>query len=432
LVIQIRSLSLQKEQMQKRMYILIVVGLAIVVLYAIPVPQKDFTKLFKGAKSINNSLLSFREMPTKSIQLNDSKWEYLVLDRDAPTILFLHGMGGGYDIWWQQIESLKSDYKIISITLPPVESMDEAANGLLAILDAEQVEKTVVVGSSMGGYIAQYLLTHHPSRISKIILGNTFPPNKELAEKNKTISRLVPYLPAWLIMKKFRKNLSEKVIPNCENSPLVEAYLMEQYYGKMSKKQFIGRMNVVFDPFYPDLSEIQRMIPKLIIESDNDPLVPIGLREKLKRLFPEASVYTFTNEAGHFTYLNRPDEYTRVIRAFLNDTNDAQVQSLIQNYFVGRRTADIDLLKKTFHPSARLMTTDTSLTLITRRQYLDVVQKRGKVSCETTLKSLEIDNKRAFAKTKFDYGDRVYEDYLTLIKIKEKWWIMNKTFERTK
>ena len=48
-------------------------------------------------------------------------------------------------------------------------------------------------------------------------------------------------------MKTFRNNVSEKVVPTSENSNLVEAYLHEQYSGIMSKKQFIGRFDIVLD-----------------------------------------------------------------------------------------------------------------------------------------------------------------------------------------
>ncbi len=113
-------------------------------------------------------------------------------------------------------------------------------------------------------------------------------------------------------------------------------------------------------------------------------------------------------------------------------TKNLAIEQVINNYFQGRKTADIELLKTTFHSDARLLTMDTALVLITREAYLDVVKKKGAVSCQTKLLYYTVDGKRAFAKTKFDYGDRIYEDYLVLVNINEKWWIVNKTFERIK
>jgi pimeloyl-ACP methyl ester carboxylesterase len=225
-------------------------------------------------------------------------------------------MGGAYDIWWQQIEALKGDYRIISTTLPTVNSLEKATNGLLKILEQEGVEKVTVIGTSMGGYLAQYFLQQHPDKLDKLVLGNTFPPNHILKAENEGLRKWVPFIPEWVIMRGFRKNASEKVVPSSENSPLVEAYLHEQYSGYMRKKQFIGRMDVVLDYYEPKLSSTHTSIPTLIIDSDNDPLIKPELQQELKELYPGATVFTFEG-TGHFTYLNRPIQYVNVLKGFL-------------------------------------------------------------------------------------------------------------------
>lgn len=118
-----------------------------------------------------------------------------------------------------------------------------------------------------------------------------------------------------MVMRAFRKNISEVVVPTSEGSPLVEAYLHEQYAGMMSKGQFIGRMDVVLDYFEPDLSDPHRQIPKLIIESDNDPLILPELQQGLKILYPEAGTYTLAGK-GYFPYLHAPKAYTWVLTNF--------------------------------------------------------------------------------------------------------------------
>jgi pimeloyl-ACP methyl ester carboxylesterase len=116
-------------------------------------------------------------------------------------------------------------------------------------------------------------------------------------------------------MSNFRSNVQEKVLPASNNSKLVEAYLMEQYYGHMSKKEFIGRFDIVLEKLDLKKSLASDTIPKLIIESDNDPLVPPILREKMKMQYPEAEVVTFQS-TGHFTYLNEPEMYLQHLRSF--------------------------------------------------------------------------------------------------------------------
>lgn len=394
-------------------------------------PQKNFAELYSGSEDIVQSLENFNTQPSKTIEVDGVSWHYIVRGKNnEQTLLFLHGMGGAYDIWWQQINALENDFKIISLTLPTVNSLKETFNGINAILAAEQVDKLSIIGSSMGGYIAQNFLNESPERLDKLVMGNTFPPNKIFAEQNGGIRKVLPFLPEWLIMRIFRSSLSTKVTPFSEDSPLVEAYLLEQYYGAMSKKQFIGRLDVVLDKLeISDRSEVNIQVPKLIIEADNDPLISPELRTKLKALYPEAAVYTFKNK-GHFEYLNAAEEYTEVLRDFLGNPDLKLIQQTIHNYFEGRKTANIKRLASAFHSSATLVnaTDTTALVNISLADYFSHVKQQGATTCETNILSTEIDGKKATVRTSFDYGDKKYEDRLSLIKENNHWLIVNKTF----
>lgn len=264
-------------------------------------------------------------------------------------------------------------------------------------------------------------------------MGNTFPPNDLLKEKYSSIRKVVPLLPEWFIMKQFRDDLSTRVTPFSENSPLVYAYLAEQYHGEMSKSQFVGRIEVVLGEFERDYSVSQKNIPKLIIESDNDPLIPPDLQKELRTIYPNAQVFTFKDK-GHFPYLNEAGKYTDVLHSFLMDETEKAIQSTIQNYFDGRKEGDLALLKKAFHPNAKLKTTTTtgeSLTILLK-DYFVAVQKDGPVNCTTQLLSLTYEDTVATATTSFDYGDKTYVDTLSISNIDGLWQIVNKAFSKIK
>ncbi len=80
--------------------ILIVVLIA---LYLWPVSSPSFEELYSDVDmSVANSLTAFRVIhPTKIIDVNNEAWEYVVMGEGEDTIIFLHGMTGAYDIWWQ-------------------------------------------------------------------------------------------------------------------------------------------------------------------------------------------------------------------------------------------------------------------------------------------------------------------------------------------
>lgn len=301
--------------MKKIYFILLLISLLIFIFYCYPTPRHSINELYTGSDKAKIAALdSLRTVPLKSISINGQEWNYLTIGNGSENILFLHGMAGSYDIWWQQIQALKNNYKVISITYPPINTLKGLGEAVIRILDAEHIERTHVIGSSLGGYVAQYLKTTYPNRFKKAIFGNTFPPNDIYKEKNSITATLARFLPEWLVMYAFRSTLKEKVLPASENSPLAEAYLLEQSYGGMSKQQFLARYQCVVDTFTPGLSVISSK-DILIIESDNDPLVFPELRQRMKEIYPAAEVFTFHGK-GHFPYLNETIQYDSLMRAF--------------------------------------------------------------------------------------------------------------------
>ena len=287
-------------------------------IYFWPVPRQEFTQVYSLAPADQvESLQAFRSNnPPASLEVDGLKWEYLSTGSGPQTIVFLHGMTGSYDIWWQQIETLKVNYRVITVTYPAAASLAKMENGLLAILAQEGVDKFNVVGTSLGGYFAQYLVSRNPDRIEKAVLANTFPPNDLIKEKNGAIGSLIPYLPEWLVIKVLRGSFASSIYPASGNDEMTLAFLNEISAGRMHKAQVAARYACIVEKFAPPTDTA---IPLLIIEASNDPLVEASLREQLKTTYPAAQVVTADN--GHFPYISTPDFYTQTLEDFFSGSN---------------------------------------------------------------------------------------------------------------
>lgn len=295
--------------------LILILATVIVVLYLIPAPKTKFSKLFAGNIPLAHKLYNFRTRPLSSVTVDGIRWEYYSGGMGNQTLLFIHGMEGTYDIWWNQILELEKDFKIITFTLPKkIASLEKASGGIRVILENENIEKTIIVGTSMGGYIAQYLVKIMPERIEKAVFANTFPPNRLISKKNKTKRKYLPLLPEIIIWGFVQKELKQRLLPAGNNNQILAGVMRGLSFHK---KQFINRYDIVVD-WFEVTSETPTMkaIPKLILESDNDPLIPILLRAKLRDTYPEARVHTFHMQ-GHFPYLNAMKEYNEVLRDFL-------------------------------------------------------------------------------------------------------------------
>ena len=306
--------------MKKTLIVLGILIAGLFIFYLTASKKQSFFDVYGKNDAISKSLKEFRKLPLQKITVDSVEWTYLKTGKGEETILFLHGMGGAYDIWWQQINYFKNKYKIISVTYPPVDNLEQMANAVIEILDNERIGKVNVAGSSLGGYFTQYLVSMYPERVEKAVFGNTFPPNDLIKKENAGKESLFKTAPEWLVMWFLRKGLSKGILPAANNSEVLKAYMYEQYSGKMSKKQFIARYYCVVEKFMPEETEY---IPKMIIESDNDPLVNKELRENLKKLYPEAKVVTMHN-VGHFPYVNAPDKYNKILETFFNENKEKE------------------------------------------------------------------------------------------------------------
>lgn len=239
-------------------------------------------------------------------------WDYVDLG-NGPVTLFLHGMAGGYDIWFQQLLALSTHKRVLAVTYPPISSLAPLTSQLMRLLDSVGVERVSVVGSSLGGYVAQYLVANHPDRIERAVFANTFPPNEQIARDHSEAFEAARAMSDADLMSRLRENADQTIVPAAGGSPLVRAYLRDQSNGRMSKDQFITRYACVLDSFEAPGSTAK---PLMLIEATNDPLVSAELRRLLIETYPGTEMVSL-DDVGHFPYLNDAENYNVLLEEFL-------------------------------------------------------------------------------------------------------------------
>ena len=99
-------------------------------------------------------------------------------DPHRPAIVFLHGVGTGGWMWWQQLPAF-ADHHCLTIDLPghgqsrsiAWSSLADTAGRVAAIIRARTRTGTAhVVGLSLGGHVALALLEHHPEVVERAVI----------------------------------------------------------------------------------------------------------------------------------------------------------------------------------------------------------------------------------------------------------------------
>jgi 3-oxoadipate enol-lactonase len=99
-------------------------------------------------------------------------------------VLLIHGLGYNRHGWGPAPDLLARDFRVLlfdnrgvgeSDVPPGPYSTREMADDALAVLDAAGVDRAHVVGTSLGGMIAQELVLAHPERVDRLVLACTTP-----------------------------------------------------------------------------------------------------------------------------------------------------------------------------------------------------------------------------------------------------------------
>jgi len=106
-------------------------------------------------------------------------------DPALPTVVFSHGAQHDHSVWILQSRYLAHHgYGVLALDLPghgrcegpPLESVEDIADWIVAVLDAAGAKQASLVGHSMGSLIALECAARHPARISKIaLLASAYP-----------------------------------------------------------------------------------------------------------------------------------------------------------------------------------------------------------------------------------------------------------------
>jgi pimeloyl-ACP methyl ester carboxylesterase len=127
--------------------------------------------------------------------------------RDGHPILFLHGMRVTRRMWQPQMERLANEYRVIAMDLPghgalkavPFQ-MDSALREIARVIDLEAGGRALVVGLSLGGYVAMEFAARHPEKVAGLVVASaTVEPRGWHAVPYQFAALLMAKLPAtWL------------------------------------------------------------------------------------------------------------------------------------------------------------------------------------------------------------------------------------------
>jgi len=222
-------------------------------------------------------------------------------------VLWLPGAQGTAESWCRQLLAYGDRRTMVAIHYPADDAAPVLAEGVVAVANALGLERFDLVGSSLGGYLAQWVAVRHPQRLNRVVLGNTFfdptptqSPEKLAALEGHSAAEIhaealgrLQALPEGEF-----KALQLELVGRCQAPELLRARMLA-----------VQRATPLPPLGLPDAQ-------LLIVECDNDPLIPPPMRAALRAAYPGAQSVVIEG-GGHYPFLLRAEAYERAVAGFL-------------------------------------------------------------------------------------------------------------------
>lgn len=238
-----------------------------------------------------------------------------------PLVTLTHGAGLGHRMFDAQVAALVSAYRVLTWDLAGYDrsqpmgrnfSIRSCADDLLALVEAAGYQQAVVVGESLGSYIAQEYVYRTPERALALVSIGATGITQVHARPDRFALRLLPRLIRWLPYRfvRFATGLGAGVTREAQQY----AY---HALTRIRQRDFARMMNAIPHGLHPDPT-YQVPVPTLLTHGERDTFIRIpAYAPGWAATIPTVRVVGLP-DAGHNANMDNPDAFNRALLDFLH------------------------------------------------------------------------------------------------------------------
>ena len=259
------------------------------------------------------------------IHVNGTTLCYDDVGKGSIPILFIHGFPFDKSSWQPQLEFLSKTHRVLAYDIrgfgKSTEGTEKAsirlyADDLVKLMDALQIQKAVVCGLSMGGYILLNAVSRYPERFEAIILSDTQCIADSAEGKEKRYKTITQIEEGGLtdFTEGFMKNIF------CKESLETKKVAVEKIKSivlSTSPATVTGALRALAERDETCSMLDQVSVATLILCGKEDVVTPPAQSERMHAEIKNSTL-RILEKAGHLSNMEQPDEFNRSIIHFLS------------------------------------------------------------------------------------------------------------------
>ena len=279
----------------------------------------------------------------KSTQLPKSGLHISYYDtgkNDALTVFLIHGLGDESDTWRHLIEPLSPYARVIAPDLPGFGrsekprikySLPFLTQTLLEFMDELQVERSILIGNSLGAIISQSMALEHPERIQGMVLidGSMVQSNAQKVSLTNFLF-LLPGIGKWMYnrLRSDPQSAYESLRPyyhDLDQMPEADRNFLfqrvnQRVWDDHQRDAYLSTLRNMVTYLMRRQSQLKETIPQieaptLIVWGESDQVSSVENGRLLQSILPNARLITLP-KTGHVVQQERPQD---LLDAILGD-----------------------------------------------------------------------------------------------------------------
>jgi 3-oxoadipate enol-lactonase len=242
----------------------------------------------------------------------------------APIIIFIHGFPFNKSMWNKQTEALKEVYRVIAYDIRGFGdsdagnldfSIDLFVSDLLGLMDTLKIDKAMLCGLSMGGYIALNAVENYPQRFSAVILSDTncIADSPEVKEKRmKTIESIKENG----LLKYAEESIKNLFAPESFTTKTMEIATAKAMIVKASKESIYNTLRALAERKETCIKLQEIRVPALILVGIEDAITPPDAARFMHEKIQNSKLYII-GHAAHLSNMENPTEFNDQLKKFV-------------------------------------------------------------------------------------------------------------------